>query len=95
MKRWMQNVLVAAGLMLAFLWTLSAPSPRLSAGPLPAPQERREAFEDLRRAEQLLVDARAILAAAPGEYAGHRDKAIKYVDEALDQVRKSIEVARH
>ena len=95
MTRWTRSLLAATALLFAMLFTLAPRPAQLSASPLPAPQERHDAFEELRRAEQLLVDARALLAAAPGEYAGHRDKAIKYVDEALDQVRKSIAVARH
>jgi hypothetical protein len=91
MKNWILNLVTTAALMLAFVLTVTPPSARLAAGAPPAPQERREGFEDLRRAQRLLEDARAVLAAAPGEYGGHRDKAIKKVDEALWQVREAIE----
>lgn len=91
MKHWIRNLAVTAGLMLTFVLTLTPPSARVVAGPLPAPQERREGFEDLHRAEKLLQDARAILAAAPGEYGGHRDKAIQKVDEALYQIHEAYE----
>lgn len=95
MKNWILNLVTTAGLMLVLVLVVTPPLARLAAGATPAPQERREKFEDLRRAEQLLRDARAVLAGVPGEYAGHRDKAILHVDEALDQVHKAIEVVEH
>jgi len=55
------------------------------------PQERREQAEDLHRAENKLREARDILKAAPGEYGGHRDKAIGRIDEALAEVHEAWE----
>jgi hypothetical protein len=92
MKNRTLNVFTAAGFLLASaLFFASSATPRPAGQPPAAPQERREAFEDLRRAEGLLRDARAILAAAPGEYGGHRDKAIHKIDEALGQIREARE----
>ena len=95
MKNWILHLITTAGLMLAFVFVLTPPSARLAAGASPVPQERREKVEDMRRAEQLLRDARAVLAGAPGEYSGHRDKAIVHVDAALGQVHEAIEAVEH
>jgi hypothetical protein len=95
MKNWILNLVTTAGLLLAFVLTMTPPSARLAAGASPAPQERREKVEDMHRAEQMLRDARAVLAGAPGEYAGHRDRAIKHVDAALGEVHEAIEVVEH
>ena len=91
MKKWTLSIFATAGLMLAFGLSVTPPLARLAAGAPPAPQERREGFQDLRRAEQLLNDARAVLKAAPGEYGGHRDKAIKRIDEAIAQLHEAYE----
>jgi hypothetical protein len=47
-------------------------------------------IDDMHHAEAMLGDARAVLARAPGEYGGYRDKAIKKVDEALVEVQNAI-----
>jgi hypothetical protein len=92
MKNRTLNVFTAAGFLLASaLFFASSATPRPAGQPSAEPQERREGFEDLRRAEALLRDARAILAAAPGEYGGHRDKAIHKIDEALGQIQEAKE----
>jgi hypothetical protein len=83
-------MLACVGMVLVPGLSLSVLSVQVRAT-APAAQERREGFEDMRRAERLLKDARAILAGAPGEYGGHRDKAIKRVDEALHEVHEAIE----
>jgi hypothetical protein len=92
MKRNRMNwfMLAGAGMVLCLGLSLSVLSGRVRAT-APAAQERREGFEDMHRAERLLKDARAVLAGAPGEYGGHRDKAIKRVDEALHEVHEAIE----
>jgi hypothetical protein len=92
MKRKRLSLFAAAGLLLAgaFFFTPSA-TLKLGAEPAAPAQERREGFDDMHRAEEALRNARAILAAAPGEYGGHRDKAIKKVDEALGEVHQAIE----
>jgi hypothetical protein len=74
MKKWILNIFATTGLMLAFVLTVTPPLARSAACARPAPQERQEGFQDLRRAEQLLKEARTVLTAAPGEYGGHRDK---------------------
>jgi hypothetical protein len=76
--------------ILVFGLSLSGLNGRARAA-APALQERHEGFEDMRRAEKHLREAREILAQAPGEYGGHRDKAIKRVDEALGEVHEAIE----
>ena len=92
MKHRTLSLFTAGGLLLAaaFFFTPSA-TPKLGAEPAAAAQERHEGFEDMHRAEEALRNARAILAAAPGGYGGHRDKAIKKVDEALGEVHAAIE----
>jgi hypothetical protein len=70
--------------------SLSVPSGK-ARETAPAAQERHEGFEDMHRAEKLLREAQAVLAGAPGEYGGHRDKAIKRVYEALGEVHEAIE----
>jgi len=82
--------LAVAPIALFFGLSLSAPS---GTGGVTAPtaQERHEGFEDMRHADKLLREARAVLSGAPGEYGGHRDKAIKRVDEALHEVHEAIE----
>jgi hypothetical protein len=92
MKHRILKLFTAAGLMLATALIVSTfATPKATGGPLPAAQERHEAMEDFHRAEALLRDARGLLAAAPGEYGGHRDKAIKRIDEALGEVHEAIE----
>ena len=91
MKNWALNLVATAGLILVFALTMPSPAARLAAGSPPAPQERHEGLEDLHRAQQLLQNARAVLMAAPGEYGGHRDKAIKRIDEALGEVHEALE----
>jgi hypothetical protein len=91
MKKWILNILATTGLMLAFVLTVTPPLARSAAGAPPAPQERQEGFQDLRRAEQLLREARTVLTAAQGEYGGHRDKAIKHIDEAIGQIHEAYE----
>jgi hypothetical protein len=83
---------VMAGVVLVLILglSLSAPSGTARATASGA-QERHEGFEDMRRAEKHLREARQILAEAPGEYGGHRDKAIKRVDEAIGEVHEAIE----
>jgi hypothetical protein len=92
MKHRILNMFTAAGLALAVALIVSTfATPKATGGALPAAQERHEAREDFRRAEVLLRDARGLIAAAPGEYGGHRDKAIKRIDEALGEVHEAIE----
>lgn len=92
MKHSRLNWLTLAGVLVALVFGLSLSAPSGTArATTPAAQERREGFEDLRHAEKLLRDARAVLAGAPGGYGGHRDRAIKRVDEALHEVHEAIE----
>jgi len=92
MKNRTTNLFAVAGLTLvSTLFLASSATSKPAAQPSPAAQERREGFEDMKRAEALLRDARALLAGAPGEYGGHRDKAIHKVDEALGEVHEAIE----
>jgi hypothetical protein len=92
MKHNRSNWIMVACVLLAMIFGLSLSAPSGTArATTPAAQERREGFEDMRRAEALLRDARGILAAAPGEYGGHRDRAIKRVDEALHEVHEALE----
>jgi hypothetical protein len=91
MKHTRLNWLTLAGVLVALVFGLSFSVPSGTArATAPAPQERHEGFEDMRRAEGLLRDARAVLAGAPGEYGGHRDRAIKRVDQALEEIHEAI-----
>jgi uncharacterized membrane protein len=85
--------LLAAALAFAFVspavrGTTPAPSAVANAQPT---QERHDAREDLHHAEDKLREARGLLASAPGEYGGHRDKAIRKIDEALQEVHAAWE----
>lgn len=92
MKRSRLNWFTLACVLVAFAFGLSLSVPRGTArAAAPAAQERREGFEDMHHAEKILREARAVLAGAPGEYGGHRDRAIKRVDEALHEVHEAIE----
>jgi hypothetical protein len=92
MKNTKLNWFTLAVVLVAFVLGLSLSVPSGTARTTaPAAQERHEGFEDMHRAEKLLRDARAVLAGAPGEYGGHRDKAIKRVDEALGEIHEAIE----
>jgi len=35
------------------------------------------------------------MAAAPGSFGGHRDKAMKYLDQALGEANQAIEIREH
>ncbi|HYL69495.1 MAG TPA: hypothetical protein VEX69_10035 [Candidatus Limnocylindria bacterium] len=92
MKQNHSNWITLACVLVVMMFTLSLSAPRGTArATTPAPQDRHEGFEDMHRAQKILQDARAVLAGAPGEYGGHRDKAIKKVDEALHEVHEAIE----
>lgn len=98
MKRQIMSWISVAGLLaLASLFVFISPAVRgtthasgTAANEQPA-QERREGREDLHHAEDMLRQARGLLASAPGEYGGHRDKAIKKIDEALQEVHEAWE----
>jgi hypothetical protein len=60
-----------------------------------AAQEKRDAMADVARARDLLKEARNLLASAPGEFGGHRDKAIKKVDEALGEANEALATRAH
>lgn len=91
----MKNRILTALTAIAFACALFLVIPsRATTGAVPGantPQERREQAEDLHRAEDKLKEARALLAGAPGEYGGHREKAIARVDEALGEVHEAWE----
>jgi hypothetical protein len=53
-----------------------------------AAQDRREMIH---HAEDKLKEARDMLANTPGEFGGHRDKAIRKIDEALAEVHEAWE----
>ena len=92
MKKNRMNWYMLAGVVMVLVIGLSLSVPGGTArATAPAAQERHEGFEDMHHAEKLLREARAVLAGAPGEYGGHRDKAIKRVDEALGEVHEAIE----
>ena len=92
MKKNRMNWFMLIGALVFLIFSLSfSTSSGTARATVPAAQERHEGFEDMRRAEKLLRDARAVLAGAPGEYGGHRDKAIKRVDEALGELHEAIE----
>ena len=96
MKRQIVSLISVAGfLALALIFVLVSPGVRGTTTVLGAvanaqpAQERHDAREDLHHAEDKLREARGLLASAPGEYGGHRDKAIKKIDEALQEVHEA------
>jgi hypothetical protein len=84
---WFMVTVVLAALVVGLSFSVSSVTARATA---PAAQEHHEGYEDMHHAQKLLQDARAVLAGAPGEYGGYRDKAIKKVDEALIEVQNAI-----
>lgn len=96
MKRHMLTMFSAAGFLFAFVLAFASAAKPGTPGPTAAPpQERHEAFEDLHRADERLKEARALLVGAPGEFGGHRTKAIRRVDQALEEVHAAFESREH
>jgi hypothetical protein len=92
MKTRILTALSTLAIMTALFFVFPSRSTTNAATPnTVVPQERREQAEDLHRAEDKLKEARALLAGAPGEFGGHREKAIARVDEALGEVREAWE----
>lgn len=98
MKRKIISLMSAATLLAAALvFVFVSPAVRGTASAsgavanLQPAQDRHDAREDLHHAEDKLREARGLLASAPGEYGGHRDKAIKKIDEALQEVHEAWE----
>ncbi|MFZ0582938.1 MAG: hypothetical protein WAN72_03805 [Candidatus Acidiferrales bacterium] len=97
MNRQLMRLVSAAGLLALafFLLVFVSPAVRGTTSPRGAflegtpAQAGHEAREDLHHAEDKLREARGLLASAPGEYGGHRDKAIKKIDEALQEVHEA------
>ncbi len=94
MNRHLLSFMVSMGLALACVLVFVSPAvkgttavPSTAISALPA--QGHEARQDLHAAEDKLREARGLLANAPGEYGGHRDKAIKKIDEALAEVHEA------
>ena len=49
----------------------------------------------LAKAIQQLKGVRGELETAPHDYQGHRENAIKHIDQALEELNKALEVAPH
>lgn len=92
MKRHIWSLISTAGFMLAFLFAFGSPAASTAARTnAAAPQERREQAEELHRADDKLREARELLEHAPGEFGGHRKRAIGRIDEALAEIHAAYE----
>jgi hypothetical protein len=90
MKTRLLTSLCAVGLLLGLSFVIASPAKTNASPSTPAvlPQERHEAVH---RAEERLREARELMAGLPGEYGGHRDKAIHKIDEAIAEVHEAWE----
>ncbi|MGH9747549.1 MAG: hypothetical protein ACRD59_15750 [Candidatus Acidiferrales bacterium] len=96
MKNHASRLLIVAGFVLAFVVGAASRSiPGATGVTVVAAQERHEAIADMRRAKDLLEQARALLAGAPGTFGGHRDKALKHLDAAIGEVHEAVETREH
>lgn len=94
MKNQVSRLLIVSGFAVAFIAGAATRSiPGTTS--VVAAQEKHEAMADVRSAANLLQQARALLAGAPGSFGGHRDKAIKRVDEALGEVNEALQTRAH
>jgi len=92
MKRYIWTLISTGGFLLVFLFAFGSPATSLPArASAAALQERRVQAEELHHAEDKLREAREILEHAPGEYGGHRKKAIGRIDEALGEIHAAYE----
>jgi hypothetical protein len=94
MKTQMSRLLIVSGFAVAFVAGTAVRSIPGTTGVVAA-QEKHEAMADMRSASSLLQQARGLLAGAPGSFGGHRDKAIKRVDEALGEVNEALQTRAH
>ena len=93
MKNQISRLLIVGGFILCFV--AGAAFHTIPGVTVAAAQEKRDAMADVARARDLLRDARALLANAPGEFGGHRDKAIKKVDEAIGEANEALATRAH
>jgi predicted metal-dependent hydrolase len=91
MKRYIWTLISTVGFLLAFLFAFGSPATTIARAAALAPQERRVQAEELHHAEDKLREAREILEHAPGEYGGHRKRAIGRIDEAIGEIHASYE----
>jgi hypothetical protein len=96
MKNQISRLLIVGGFVLCFVAGAAFHSiPGATSVTVAAAQDKRDAMADVARARYLLQEARGLLASAPGEFGGHRDKAIKKVDEALGEANAALATRAH
>jgi hypothetical protein len=96
MKNQISRLLIVGGFVLCFVAGAAFHSiPGATSVTVAAAQDKRDAMADVARARYLLQEARGLLASAPGEFGGHRDKAIKKVDEALGEANAALATRVH
>ncbi len=93
MQNQISRLLIVGGFLLCF--GAGAAFHSIPGVTVAAAQEKRDAMADVARARDLLKEARNLLASAPGEFGGHRDKAIKKVDEALGEANEALATRAH
>jgi hypothetical protein len=96
MKNQISRLLIVGGFVLSFVAGAAFHSiPGATSVTVVAAQDKRDAMADVAHARDLLQEARGLLARAPGEFRGHRDKAIKKVDEALGEANAALATRAH
>jgi hypothetical protein len=96
MKNQISRLLIVAGFAAAFVaGAASHLIPGVNSVTTVAAQEKHEALRDVHSARDLMQQARGLLAAAPGSFGGHREKAMKFLDAALGEANQAIEVREH
>jgi hypothetical protein len=96
MQNQVSRLLIIGGFAVAFVAGAASRSiPGSTSVITVAAQEKHEAMRDMRSARDLMQQARGLMAAAPGSFGGHRDKAMKYLDQALGEANQAIEIREH
>jgi hypothetical protein len=96
MKNQISRLLIVGGFVLCFVAGAAFRSiPGTASVTAVAAQDKRDAMADVAHARDLLQEARGLLASAPGDFGGHRDKAIKRVDEALGEANAALATRAH
>ena len=96
MRTSITRVLIVFGFVVAFVAGAASRSiPGPTSITVVAAQERHEALRDVRSAQDLMQQARGLLAGAPGNFGGHRNNAVKHLDAALHETDAAIATREH